>query len=509
MTTHDLLAFDATAQAALVHRREVSPLEIVDAAIERAEQLEPSLNAIAHRLFDEARVAACSPSLPDGPFRGVPFLLKDIGARQRGVPQTRGNRALRLAGIVSPDDTPLGSRFRSAGLITMGVSNISEFGLLATTQPLAFGETRNPWDLTRSVGGSSGGAAALVAAGVVPLAHATDGGGSIRTPAAWCGLVGFKPSRGRMPWPAEDARSTSVEFAIVRSIRDAAALLDAVGGPLWGAVHRAPPPAEPFVQAIWREPRRLRVGLVREVPGATLDPVCVQAVDSAARMLESLGHIVEAVHPEAMFDQPPQLLDDARLVTALRRLVRGLAPTLGRPVAADDVEPFVWELADLDGPPVPAELVLDELEFQHRRSARILAWWSSGHDLLLTPTEPQGPPRNDALATLTPAMLRARSDWYCVFTWPFNYTGQPAISIPLHWTPAGLPAGVQLVAGPEQDALLLAVARQLEEASPWAVIRPAFDASIRTGVDLQPVARSGRAASGQGRHDPTASEVTG
>ena len=199
----ELSTMDATAQAELVRRRELTPLELVDAAIARIERVNPALNAVITPLYEEARAAAVSPDLPDGPFRGVPLLLKDIGAMQEGQPYYMGNRALRDAGFRSPFDTPLGARFRRAGFITVGKTNLPEFGLQSTTQPLAFGATHNPWALDRSTSGSSGGSCAAVAAGLVPLAHANDGGGSIRLPAAWCGLVGLKPSRGRISDPLD------------------------------------------------------------------------------------------------------------------------------------------------------------------------------------------------------------------------------------------------------------------------------------------------------------------
>jgi amidase len=202
----ELSTMDATAQAELVRRGELTPLELVDAAIARIERVNPTLNAVIAPLFEEARAAAVSPDLPDGPFRGVPFLLKDLGAMQKGQPYYMGNRALRDAGFRSPADTPLGTRFRLAGLITLGKTNLPEFGLQSTTQPLAFGATRNPWALERSTSGSSGGSCAAVAAGLVPIAHANDGGGSIRLPAAWCGLVGLKPSRGRISDPLDTLR---------------------------------------------------------------------------------------------------------------------------------------------------------------------------------------------------------------------------------------------------------------------------------------------------------------
>ena len=238
----ELSTMDATAQAELVRRRELTPLELVDAAIARIERLNPTLNAVITPLFEDARKAAVSPDLPEGPFRGVPFLLKDIGAMQKGQPYYMGNRALRDADFRSPFDTPLGARFRAAGLITLGKTNLPEFGQQTTTQPLAFGATRNPWALDRSTSGSSGGSCAAVASGMVPMAHANDGGGSIRLPAAWCGLVGLKPSRGRVSDPLDSL--ALAELAVSRTVRDVAAVLDAVHGSEPDDLFVAPPPNE-------------------------------------------------------------------------------------------------------------------------------------------------------------------------------------------------------------------------------------------------------------------------
>src|SRR5262252_3127346 len=240
----ELSTIDATAQAELVRRRELTPLELVDAAIARIERVNPTLNAVIIPLYEDARGAAVSPDLPEGPFRGVPFLLKDIGAMQKGQPYYMGNRALRDADFRSPVDTPLGARFRAAGLITVGKTNLPEFGMQSTTQPLAFGATHNPWALDRSTSGSSGGSCAAVAAGMVPIAHANDGGGSIRLPAAWCGLVGLKPSRGRIPNPLD--MLILAELAVSRTVRDIAAVLDAVRGSEPGDLFVALPPARSY-----------------------------------------------------------------------------------------------------------------------------------------------------------------------------------------------------------------------------------------------------------------------
>jgi len=252
LDTGELSTMDATAQAELVQRKELTPLELVDAAIARIERVNPTLNAVIIPLYEDARAAAVSPDLPEGPFRGVPFLLKDIGAMQKGQPYYMGNRALRDADFRSPVDTPLGARFRAAGLITIGKTNLPEFGMQSTTQPLAFGASHNPWALDRSTSGSSGGSCAAVAAGLVPVAHANDGGGSIRLPAAWCGLVGLKPSRGRISDPLDTL--IVCELAVSRTVRDVAAVLDAVQGSEPGDLFLAPPPARSYKAEIGADP---------------------------------------------------------------------------------------------------------------------------------------------------------------------------------------------------------------------------------------------------------------
>src|SRR5438132_7809679 len=276
----DELAFlDATAQADLVRRRKVSPAELVQAAITRIERVDRELNAVIIPLFEKARAEAAGDALPDGPFRGVPFLVKEIFAHTAGDPYHAGMKLLRRLGWVEREDTYLVAKFRAAGLVFVGRTNVPELGSLPTTEPDAYGPTRNPWDPTRSSGGSSGGAAAAVAAGLVPAAHANDGGGSIRIPASECGLVGLKPTRGRTslgPDAGEGWGGLSVEHVVARSVRDTAAVLDAVAGYLPGDPYTAPPPARPFRDEVGSPPGRLRVGLLVEAPAgqAEVHPEC-------------------------------------------------------------------------------------------------------------------------------------------------------------------------------------------------------------------------------------------
>ncbi len=468
---------DACAQAELVRRGEASPRELVEAAIARIEKLNPALNAVITMLFEEAREAAASAELPGGPLRGVPFLLKDLGIEQAGQPCFQGNRTLCDAGFRSRRDSALGARFRAAGLVTLGKTNTPEFGWTCTTQPLAFGATRNPWDLERTPGGSSGGSAAAVAAGLVPMAHANDGGGSIRIPASYCGLVGLKPTRGRVPVPARiDARMVA-DLVVCRSVRDAAAALEAVHGAEPGAPYLAPASARSYREEVGADPGRLRIGLLTRPIGMLdeLHPECVAATEDAARALEALGHAVEPAWPDALLDaeRGPRTMP-----IAIGELRAGLAihgnNTLGRPFAEEDVEPFTWAMRAPAYPMVSAEQYLEALEWEQEWVARVVRWWHEGHDLLLTPTvgvlpptlREMEPPPGEPLATV----LRVAAQ--VAFTQPFNLTGQPAISLPLHWTPEGLPVGVQLVADSGREDLLLRVAAQLERAQPWADRRP-------------------------------------
>jgi len=478
----ELAALDATAQAERVSRREVSPRELVEAAIERIEKVDPRIHAVITPLYEKARAAAASDALPRGPFRGVPFLLKDLGCASAGDPLHNGMRVLRDVGFRAPGDTYLARRFRRAGLVFLGKTNTPELGLTATTEPLAYGPTRNPWDPTRSAGGSSGGSAAAVAAGLVPAAHANDGGGSIRIPASACGLVGLKPTRGRVslgPDVGESWHGLAIEGVVTRSVRDTAAFLDVMAGPEPGDPYVAPPPERPWRDALARPPGRLRIGLLDRTPAGDppLHAECATAVRDAARLLESLGHAVEQGAPAAIDD--PELSPRFRtLLGAHTAATLGMiGAALGRAIGPQDVEPWTWTLAEL-GHATSAEAYLDTGEWMNRYSRAMAAWWSEGFDLLLTPTLAAPPP---ALGTLVAAPEAPLAYWdrlmqYIPFTPPANLTGQPAISLPLHWSEAGLPIGVQLVAAYGREDLLLCVAAQLEEARPWRGRRPPIHA---------------------------------
>jgi len=453
---------DAVAMAEAVRRGEVSPGELVGDAIARIEALNPQLNAIIHPLYDQACAAAASPDLPDGRFRGVPLVLKDLLCPTRGDPYHLGMSFLKQRRWVAPRSSFLAQKFHRAGLIVVGRSNTPELGASATTEPCAYGPTRNPWNLACSTGGSSGGSAAAVASGMVPLAHGNDMGGSIRIPASACGLVGLKPSRGRVslgPDFGDYWGGLACEGVLTRTVRDTATMLDVMAGPMPGDPVVAPPPAGPFFSHVGADPGRLRIGLLTDWPGLAgkVHADCCGAAQAAARALEAMGHMLEPVLPAVFADENTGSLDIFGVYIA-RELVRWSAAT-GQTIGPDDVEPWTWRLAEA-GRRVAAEAYVAAIERRQRHARRIARWWES-HDILLTPTLARPPAKLGA----DPAQLVAD---YGAFTIPWNVTGQPALSLPAGWskpqrTGQGLPVGVQLVAAYGREDLLIRLASQLEE----------------------------------------------
>jgi amidase len=479
----EVAALDAVGQAELVRNGDVTPTELVTAAIERVEKLQPVVNALTtnrfERALEEAEVATRSPDA--APFRGVPFLVKDLACPFAGEPAHEGMRALKEAGYVAPITSHLARRWQEAGLIVLGRTNTPELGIMPTTEPAAYGPTRNPWNPDRSSGGSSGGSAAAVASGMVPAAHASDGGGSIRIPAACCGLVGLKTSRGRVsvgPHSGELARPLSVQFAVTRTVRDAAALLDVAAGPEPGDPMVAPAPSRPFRDEVGADPGSLRVGLMTTLPGSgeAVHPDCVAAAELAARLLESAGHRVDVAHPEA-FDEPARMeafIPIWSAMAASNLAVWGRA--LGRALGPDDVEPLTWKLAE-HGLRVDAVAYQDALTAMQTFARRFLQWWSDGWDLLLTPTLGEPPPDLGVLNTPDePFVGYGRAATFTPYTPVCNQSGQPAISLPLAQGSDGMPVGVHLVAAWGREDLLLRVAAQLEAAAPWADRRPTVHA---------------------------------
>lgn len=461
---------------------QVTPLELVDAAIGRIERLNPDLNAVIHPRFERAREEAAG-GLPDGPFRGVPIVLKDLDSPMAGEPHHMGNALLRGLGHRAAADGELTRSIRNAGFVVLGRTNTPEFGLVCTTEPAAYGATSNPWAPGRSAGGSSGGSAAAVAAGLVPIAQGTDGGGSIRMPSSHCGLVGLKPSRGRIS-PAPDGygmEGHNTYGFLTKSVRDTAAALDAVAGYRPGDAFVAPPPPGPpgtaYSEVARRDPPRLRIGLMDmpDVNGYPVDDDVRAAARDTAAVLERLGHHVEESYPEAMTDPEYlrrwyELLSPS--VTALFGHLEALA---GRPLRRDDAEEMAWWWRDAGGK-ISAARHVENQAWRDGFSRRMAAWWAGagagagGFDILVSPVLPNAAPPLGRFGG--PDGLRRSVDILC-FTPQFNTTGQPAITVPLGLTAAGLPVGTQLGAAYGREDLLIQLAGQLERARPWRDRRPA------------------------------------
>jgi amidase len=449
---------DATAQADLIRSGEVSAQELVEGAIERIETLNGDLNAVIHPLYDEAR--ATEPA--DGPFTGVPLVIKDLVCAVENTPHHEGMRFLRDLGFRADADSWLASRLRAAGFVFVGKTNTPELGILPTTEPDAYGPTRNPWNVAHSPGGSSGGSASAVASGMVALGHAGDGGGSIRIPASCCGLFGLKPSRGRVssaPFGSLEGLSTAGSLA--RTVEDAAHFLDVLEGYEPGDPWWAPPPEKPFRVAFSEAPPRLRIAVTSVPPIDTpVDPACVRALESAAAVLTDLGHDVrEASPPWSEPDLFHRFITVWQLGPALHPVDEGLMTALNREL----VESARTTSAADYGRAVASLQLL---------ARRIVSFWSDT-DVVLTPTLALPPVPigwQEAVDGAFEQLLRNTA--FTPFTAVANLTGQPAMSLPLGWSDDGLPIGVQAIGPPAGDALLLALAAQVERARPWADRRP-------------------------------------
>ncbi len=463
---------DATAQAELVRNGEASPSELVDAAIGRIEELNPKLDAVIRTRFDQARAEAAG-DLPDGPFRGVPFLFKDLGCTVAGEVTAFGLGPMRDQPI--PVTSFLAEAFIQAGFVPLGRTNVPEMGTTVTTEPMSFRPARNPWDPGRSTGGSSGGSAAAVASGMVAAAHANDGGGSIRIPASECGLVGLKPNRARVsqgPLIGEGWAGGTIDGVVTRSVRDAAAILDVISGWQAGEPYYPPPLPRPLRDEVGADPGRLRIGML-DRPGAEGyldDPECRAAVAGAARLLEELGHHVQPSAPGAMFDEAFLQHFTTIIAADTEATFRVFEMLLGRPIAEDEIEPrnAAYRRA---GASLQAVDYLAARAWFGTWARQMGAWWT-GHDLLLTPTLGAPSPELGWFTADGPDGEGKRVVSFIPYTAQFNMTGQPAVTLPLHWTPGGLPVGVQLVAAYGREDLLVRVASQLEQAAPWAARHP-------------------------------------
>jgi amidase len=486
-------SYDALGLAELVRSKQTTAAELVEAALYRMDILNSQLNAVVYRMDERARDRARQP-LPDGPFAGVPFLLKDLITSMADTPLTSGCRALRAH---APDhDHDMVVRYRRAGLIILGRTNTPELGLSPVTEPAAWGPTHNPWDLSRTPSGSSGGSAAAVAARIVPMADGSDGGGSLRTPASACGVFGLKPSRGRNPCGPDHAelwQGLATGHALTRSVRDSAAMLDAVSGPALGSPYVAPPPQRPFLDEVGAAPGALRIAVATTgFLSNHVDRDCIAAVEETRAVLEELGHTVVDAQPA---------MDRKPFIRAFLTVIAGEVATdlgemrapLGRAIGSGDVEPSTRMMAAIG-----RSLRGDELNLARRylyRASRQIAAFFQDHDLLVTPTLARPPVRTGALtkSRIESVMLeglchlracrpvRDHGQYelmaqplidYSGFTNPFNVTGQPAASLPLYWNAQQLPIGVQVAARYGDEATLLRVCAQLEQALPWADRKP-------------------------------------
>ena len=488
MTLDEYLAHDGLGLAKLVQDGEVTPTELVEIAIAQAERVNPKLNAIVYTMYDEGRRVASS-ELPGGPFQGVPFLLKDHLSLYAGTPTTFGTKLLKE--YVPDHDSEMVVRYNRSGVVTLGKTNTPEMGLTPYTESELLGPCRNPWDQSRTPGGSSGGSAAAVAAGIVPLAGGGDGGGSIRIPASCCGLFGLKPTRARTPTGPDHGelwRGGVVEHVITRSVRDSAVMLDAVAGPDVGAPYAAPPPARPFAEEVGADPGQLRIAFTgNPLLGKEIDPDCLVALADAAKLLETLGHHVEEAAPPV--DRGAFSRAFVTMLTGeLRADIQDAEDAMGRKATWRDMEPAAWSLGLL-GQRVSAAEYASAVRYL-QRSARAVGHFFEEYDILLTPTLARVPPAIgsfsrppfERLATKVIARLNAGrlmrllgaieqvaedSFEFTPFTPLANFTGQPAMSVPLSRNTQGLPIGLHFAGRYADEATLIRLAIQLEEACPW------------------------------------------
>ena len=486
--------YDGLGLAELVKKKEISAAELCEEAINRIERVNPTLNAVITTMYDLA-LKSIQEGLPEGPFHGVPFLLKDLLGDFAGVPQTMGSKALK--NYIPAQDSELVRRYKKAGLVILGKTNTPEFGLKGVTEPELHGPTRNPWNTERTPGGSSGGSAAAVAGGMVPMASANDGAGSIRIPAACCGVFGLKVTRGRTPNGPLHGRTWQgavVEHVISRSVRDSAAILDATQGPDIGAPFVIPPPDRPYLEEIQQSPGSLKIAFQTHSPIDTaVHPECIRAVEHTVGLLRDLGHEVEDARPD---------VDGRALAKGLIVLYSGevaavlddLVPLLGRKAKPSDVESITWTLGLLGRTYSAGRIVKAKREWE--RAARMMGRFQETYDIYLTPTLAYPPVKigeldpgpieltllkivntlgMGRLLLATGAIDKMAVDNLSKtpFTQLANFTGQPAMSVPLYWDSDEMPCGLHFMGRYGDEATLFQLAAQLEKAQPWFNKRPA------------------------------------
>jgi len=460
--------FDAVGLARLVRAGELRPAEIMEAAALRLEAFNPGLNAVVFDWLERAREVA-EGDLPEGPFRGVPFLLKNLGTAMAETPLTMGSKF--FVGYEAGEDSEIVQRFQAAGLVPFGRGNAPEFGISATTEPLYHGPSRNPWDLSRTPGGSSGGAGAAVAAGILPMAFASDGGGSARIPASCCGLVGMKPTRGRSPVTLGAALGQAL--VVSRSVRDVATALDVVSQPHARAPLSPPAPAQAFAKAAEERPERLKIAFSRRSPfSRELHPDCVAAVEQAAELCESLGHEVVVAAPDYDFAPLAEAMFKVVMATGVANTVTAREMALGREAREDELEPYTRAMVE-HGRGLSAGDYAAALRTIDGFAKRFAAFFED-YDIALTPTLGRLPlPLGELIGSIGDGDRYLEILYgFMPFTMQYNAAGLPAMSLPLHWSEAGLPIGLQFGAARGQDATLLRLAAQLEEAQPWFDRRP-------------------------------------
>ncbi|HEY8948833.1 MAG TPA: amidase family protein [Rhizomicrobium sp.] len=459
--------YDALGLAALVAKKKVKPIELLEEAISRSEKLNPKLNAIIYKDYENARARAKGKLR--GPFAGVPFLLKDIFALSTTMPTRQASKF--MPAMPWMHNSVLVDRFHGAGLVPFGKTNVPEFGLVATTESKLYGAAHNPWNLDHSTGGSSGGSAAAVAGGIVPMAHANDGGGSIRIPASACGLVGLKPTRGRMtnaPDFGEIIDGLATDLVVSKSVRDTAAALDATAGPIQGDPYWAPPQPKSYLESMKRKPKKLRIAFAsKKLDGSAFHPDCLAAVKHAAKICRDLGHEVEEASPD---------LDQAQLIPAFMALWSGglangidtIAMLTQRKPTEDDFEGTTWGLYEQGKRVTASEYIGAKAALQ--MAGRAAAKFHEKYDMWISPTLGMPPVKLgvfDLSERDVAKSFGAQID-YVPFTAMQNATGQPAINLPLYWNKENLPIGVQFVGRFGDEEGLLKLAASIEKAAPWA-----------------------------------------
>ena len=462
--------YDGLGLAELVRKKQISSLELLNAVRQRLEAVNPKLNAFASLFFDKAE-AAIKQGLPAGTFQGVPFALKDLGMNLSGTVTTYGSRVWK--NNLAASDSTLVTRYKNAGLVIFGKTTSPELGLTTTTESVVYGKTRNPWNLERTSGGSSGGASAAVSSRILPMGHASDGGGSIRIPASCCGLFGMKPTRGRVPMgpsAMEGWNGCSAHHAVTVSVRDSAALLDISQGAELGAPYTCPPPARPFLKEVGADAGKLRIALAITPPGGVaVEAECKQAATDAAKLCESLGHKVEAATPpidNAFFRQSFLTV----ITVSMARALEDATSVLGHAVTEADVEPATWAMYQ-QGKQINSVVYSRSIANLHQVGLT-MAKFLEKYDVILSPTLAKPPVKLGVLSLDDPARYGKEVSEFSPYTALYNVTGQPSMSVPLHWTADGLPVGVMFSARFGEEATLFRLAAQLEKAKPWAQRKP-------------------------------------